>query len=649
MANKHSRITALFFVLANFKFGDFTSEIVVQSNGNFTLRPNVQGLPEDILWRCDGNKVVEFVLNQVRDYGKFKGRTILDVTTGALTLTHLRESDSGEYVGELQIMGDLVYHPQMVKVFDPVNKPKVTCQENSTSVTLLCSGDNRPTTQYSWEGPDIAPQTGSQLKMEAAESSDSVYTCVLKNPVSENRTDFPLKSCFPEPESLNEGADSEGGNSPKHRPSGTVPFSPPVSPYAAPPKTGSEEDPIHTPKSSPSLPRQTVSTPQSQIPGDQRQGQDGGSDEGGESVNEGADFEGRGVKTEGGNSPKHRPSGTVPFSPPVSPSAAPPKTGSEDDPIHTPKSSPSFPCQTFSTPQSQIPGDQRQGQERQGQEREGQERQGQERQGQKREGQEREWQEREGQEREWQEREEQEREGQEREGQKREGQERQGQARQGQEREGKEIEGQDGGSQEGGAQPSETAGGGAENPTSDPVQELLSSPEDEEGPVMMQRENLMTLPTKQSMSSDQNQDSNEAFFDALENLPSETAGGGAENPTSDPAQKEEEDTQIQGCGSDEGAAQYSEAGERGEENAPKPDSNQEINTTSAEESLNLPIKPLSTSDPNQGYAGTTSCSSSHTEVNEQNCSDNTPISSRKEGSVPESHSRANLTRQHMSS
>ncbi|KAJ8332288.1 hypothetical protein SKAU_G00427140 [Synaphobranchus kaupii] len=554
--------------LPYFLTGDFTSEIVVQSNGNFTLRPNVQGLPEDILWRCDGNKVVEFVLKQVRDYGKFKGRTILDVTTGALTLTHLRESDSGEYMGELQIMGELLYHPQMVKVFDPVKKPKVTCQENSTSVTLLCSGDNRPTTQYSWEGPDIAPQTGSQLKMEAAESSDSVYTCVLKNPVSENRTDFPVKSCFPEPERQHE-KDIENQ---------------------------SEENTGLTKNYS-----------------------EAGMNE---SVNEGADFEGRGVKTEGGNSPKHRPSGTVPFSPPVSPSAAPPKTGSEEDPIHTPKSSPSLPLQT---PQSQTPGDQRQGQEREGQEREGQgqemegqeregqgqeregqgqerEGQGQEMEGQEREGQgqEMEWQEREGQEREGQEREGQEREGQgqEREGQEREGQgqemegqeregqgqeregqgqEREGQERegQGQERQGQEREGQDEGSEEGGAQPSKTAGGGAENPTPDPAQKLLYSSE------------------------------------------------------------EEEDTQIQGGASDEGAAQYSEAGERGEENATKPDSNQEINTTLAEESLNLPIKPLSTSDPNQGCAGTTACSSSHTEGNEQTCSDNTPISSTNLGLTSE--------------
>ncbi|XP_035264758.1 hemicentin-2-like isoform X2 [Anguilla anguilla] len=199
MADKHFRITTALFIFANFKFGDATSDIIVQSNGNFTLQPNVQGPPEDILWRWNKNKVVEFDQKEMVEYGQFKGRTTLDLTTGALTLTHLTEADSGEYVGELQIKGNLVEYRQMVKVFDAVGKSAVTCQVNGPSVTLLCSGGDRPSTQYRWEGPAIEPQPGSQLKIEAAESSDAVYTCVLHNPVGESRTDFPVKSCFPAP------------------------------------------------------------------------------------------------------------------------------------------------------------------------------------------------------------------------------------------------------------------------------------------------------------------------------------------------------------------------------------------------------------------------------------------------------------------
>ncbi|XP_064185832.1 lymphocyte function-associated antigen 3-like [Anguilla rostrata] len=200
MADTRFRITTpLFFILANFIFGDVTPEIIAQSNGNFTLQPRVQGPLEEILWRWNNHKVVEFDQKEVVEYRQFKGRTILDLTTGALTLTRLTEADSGEYVGELQIKGTLVEYRQTVKVFDAVGKPAVTCQVNGPSVTLLCSGGNRPSTQYRWEGLAIEPQPGSQLKIEAAESSDAIYTCVLHNPVGESRTDFPVKSCFPAP------------------------------------------------------------------------------------------------------------------------------------------------------------------------------------------------------------------------------------------------------------------------------------------------------------------------------------------------------------------------------------------------------------------------------------------------------------------
>ncbi|XP_061092786.1 proteoglycan 4-like [Conger conger] len=59
-----------------------------------------------------------------------------------------------------------------------------------------------------------------------------------------------------------------------------------------------------------------------------------------ESLNLGEYSAERGVKTEGGNSPKLPSSGTVPFSTPVSPSAAPPTTGHEEDTTHTPSAAP---------------------------------------------------------------------------------------------------------------------------------------------------------------------------------------------------------------------------------------------------------------------------------------------------------------------
>ncbi|KAJ8247201.1 hypothetical protein GJAV_G00259890 [Gymnothorax javanicus] len=201
MATKRFKVTVL-FMITNLQFGDCTADLIIRSNGNLTLQPNVQGPIEDILWRWNNHKVVEFDQKNFQDYGQFKGRTILNVTTGALTLTRITESDSGEYVGELQIGGKLMFHTERVKVLDPVGKASVSCSVSGATVTLLCLEDGRPATQSRWEGPGIESQMGSQLQLDAAQGSDSVYTCVLSNSVSQSRAAFPLQSCYPPQESF---------------------------------------------------------------------------------------------------------------------------------------------------------------------------------------------------------------------------------------------------------------------------------------------------------------------------------------------------------------------------------------------------------------------------------------------------------------
>ncbi|KAJ8407413.1 hypothetical protein AAFF_G00279870 [Aldrovandia affinis] len=167
--------------------------------------------------------------------------------TGDLTITHLTKGDSGQYNAELLKAGKLLYYDYRVEIIDALDKPAVTCQVNNDStVTLLCAGDQSPLTQYSWEGPDTQDQPGYELQIgrEESQSPDSVYTCVVKNPVSENREDFPVKSCFLAQESLSQGGPidervemSSVQISPKHPASGTVPF---VAQSALPLKTGND-------------------------------------------------------------------------------------------------------------------------------------------------------------------------------------------------------------------------------------------------------------------------------------------------------------------------------------------------------------------------------------------------------------------------
>ncbi|KAG9329265.1 hypothetical protein JZ751_006300, partial [Albula glossodonta] len=133
-------------------------------------------------------------------YREFKGRTILDKKKGDLTITGLTIEDSGLYRAELLKAGYLKYYDHEVKIIDAVTKPAVTCQIKNSTVTLRCAGDQSPLTQYSWVGPGIQNKPGSELQLNNEDIQNStVYSCVVKNPVSNRREDFDAKTCLPAP------------------------------------------------------------------------------------------------------------------------------------------------------------------------------------------------------------------------------------------------------------------------------------------------------------------------------------------------------------------------------------------------------------------------------------------------------------------
>lgn len=71
-----------------------------------TLNPNIHGKPEEILWTFNGNKVAEHDLTKFQDYGQFKGRSGIEITTGQLTVRNMTSQDSGIYKSEIQIDGE---------------------------------------------------------------------------------------------------------------------------------------------------------------------------------------------------------------------------------------------------------------------------------------------------------------------------------------------------------------------------------------------------------------------------------------------------------------------------------------------------------------------------------------------------------------
>ncbi|XP_036401144.1 uncharacterized protein DDB_G0290685-like isoform X2 [Megalops cyprinoides] len=196
MENKRYMILT-FSIFMDFTLGEVAPGIYGQVNGNITLKPNAKSRFDEIIWTHNNNLVVEFEKNKITEYGQFKERIILNHITGHLTITNLITRDSGEYRADLMSAG--VFEPfiQTVEILDTLTKPKVTCHVNGTMVTLLCAGDLSPVTQYSWEGPEAQNQSGPELQLQRKESSDSVYTCVLSNPVSQSSEKFNIQSCFP--------------------------------------------------------------------------------------------------------------------------------------------------------------------------------------------------------------------------------------------------------------------------------------------------------------------------------------------------------------------------------------------------------------------------------------------------------------------
>uniref|UniRef100_A0A3P8XHS1 Ig-like domain-containing protein n=1 Tax=Esox lucius TaxID=8010 RepID=A0A3P8XHS1_ESOLU len=162
--------------------------------GEIILTPTISGKLDEILWKHNGNKVVEFDRNNYTEYGSYKGRTVLERLKGELTIKGLTDADSGTYQLEAVINKKLQYSNHEVHVIDAVTQPSVSCTFNDSGTTLLCSADLHPLTQF-WKGPGGSETPGSELFIPGSENQESVYTCVVKNPVGNKTAELSLKEC----------------------------------------------------------------------------------------------------------------------------------------------------------------------------------------------------------------------------------------------------------------------------------------------------------------------------------------------------------------------------------------------------------------------------------------------------------------------
>ncbi|XP_053296700.1 protein starmaker [Pleuronectes platessa] len=175
------------------------------------LKPAFTGHPDDILWKHDGNKVVEFNGKEEHVYNRYQSRVTLDWVSAELNITDLRHEDSGEYELEIYVNKGMHRFAYNLEVIDKVTKPSVSCDMNSSSsdtsgtwATLTCFAEpTQPLSslkyenKYDWESSgQVMPGPQLTILLED-ELDDQIYTCRVRNPLTFETTTFAATTCSP--------------------------------------------------------------------------------------------------------------------------------------------------------------------------------------------------------------------------------------------------------------------------------------------------------------------------------------------------------------------------------------------------------------------------------------------------------------------
>ncbi|KAM8855641.1 uncharacterized protein AB9W97_020411 isoform 2-T2 [Spinachia spinachia] len=169
---------------------------------NGFLRPNIARYPDGILWKCKGNKVVEFDGQQQQVFGTYENRITLNWVTAELNIAHLRLEDSGDYELEVEFNNMLHTSYHALEVMDKVSKPSISCQlkdggGRNMSGELVCSAEPQASLKFEWRAR-AKLHLGPRLQVPLGdERDDEVYSCSVSNRLSKETTAFTAKDCHP--------------------------------------------------------------------------------------------------------------------------------------------------------------------------------------------------------------------------------------------------------------------------------------------------------------------------------------------------------------------------------------------------------------------------------------------------------------------
>ncbi|XP_039994557.1 SLAM family member 9-like isoform X2 [Xiphias gladius] len=169
------------------------TNVFFPEGGTLNLSLPVSEALSSVLWKHNGNLVVEMVNSDLEYYGRFENRTTLNQNTGRLEIKNITEADSGSY--SVEINNKVQSQGYDVTVLKKVPKPEVvvrplTCAPALERCSLSCEGDTRGdgTVTYSWkQGDGEWKQEERSITIANSEEIKGVktFSCRMNNPVSE--------------------------------------------------------------------------------------------------------------------------------------------------------------------------------------------------------------------------------------------------------------------------------------------------------------------------------------------------------------------------------------------------------------------------------------------------------------------------------
>ncbi|XP_053734002.1 uncharacterized protein LOC128766409 isoform X2 [Synchiropus splendidus] len=159
--------------------------------------------PEKIFWRHNGKDVVMVNGREKQEYGSYKGRIMLNRYSAELWIKDVRFEDGGEY--ELEVWHKNQEYPiqKMYYHFEVIAKVSITdvsCEmDDDHQAKLVCSAkSSHPqllTFEWSFDGTQ---HPGSNLTIGLNKDDKRVFTCHVKDPLSEDKATLAAGKCFPE-------------------------------------------------------------------------------------------------------------------------------------------------------------------------------------------------------------------------------------------------------------------------------------------------------------------------------------------------------------------------------------------------------------------------------------------------------------------